>query len=339
MLTASVDTEKIARFETAKRKGVEYLLSHLKPNGELGEVKDGFYFYRAPWTFTVAGETRAATSVASWVRQNMWTPEGDFDNGLRVNRDAYAYRNATFIYGAHMARQFDLSHRSMEHLLSWQDPATGGFSNNLEDDGMSDDMDIPYTVGPGLACIATGYLDEARRVYDYLVRVYEQQDELPDRFYYNLSRKTGRVIREYPEDDRFWYVVESQEARPQRWTIGGIATAFLCRLYLADPKDEYIELARKYMQFSMDSTPRQFEFPQVCKSGWGSSLIYQVTGEDRYRDWTYKLGDWFADTQSDDGAWRRFEREGSESGQIHLVLEFVVHLDTIIGGLSAGLAR
>ena len=57
MLTASVDTEKIARFETAKRKGVEYLLSHLKPNGELGEVKDGFYFYRAPWTFTVAGET------------------------------------------------------------------------------------------------------------------------------------------------------------------------------------------------------------------------------------------------------------------------------------------
>ena len=87
--------------------------------------------------------------MASWVRENMWTPEGDFDNGLRVNRDAYAYRNATFIYGAHMARQFDLSHRSMEHLLSWQDPATGGFSNNLEDDGMSDDMDIPYTVGPG----------------------------------------------------------------------------------------------------------------------------------------------------------------------------------------------
>lgn len=331
--------KKTARFEEAKRRGIQYLLSHLQSNGELGNVQEGFYFYRAPWTFMVAGETGAATSVCSWVRENMWTSHGNFDKGLRVNRDAYAYRNATFIYGAHMARQFDLSHRSMEYLLSWQDSKTGGFSNNLEDNGMSDDMDIPYTVGPGLACIATGHLDQARKVYEYLSRVYEQQDELPKRFYYNLSRETGMVIRDFPESKRFWYVVDSQQAIPQRWTIGGIAAAFLCRLFLADPRKQYIDLARKYMKFSMESTPSQFEFPQVCKSGWGSSLLYQLTGESQYRDWTYKLGDWFSDTQSDDGSWRKFHQDGGESAQIHLALEYVVHLDTIIGGLMSGLSH
>ena len=30
----------------------------------------------------------------------MFTPEGDFDRGRRVLTDAYAYRNATLVYGA-----------------------------------------------------------------------------------------------------------------------------------------------------------------------------------------------------------------------------------------------
>ena len=121
----------------------------------------------------------------------------------------------------------------------------------------------------------------------------------------------------------------------QRWTVGGIASAFLCRLHMADPNTNYIDLAHRYMRFSMESTEGQFQFGQVCKSGWGSSLLYQVTGEDRYRAWTHRRGDWFADGQADDGTWRQYQRGERESVQIHLVAEFVMHLDTIISGLSS----
>ena len=158
----------IAKYESVKRKAVDYILEHANPDGSYGPVEDGFYFYRLPWTFLVAGETRAALGICRWVRENMLTDEGDFDRGLRKLTDAYAYRNATFIYGAHMARQYDLSVGCMPFLLTLQDPASGGFANDLTEDGPSDTMDVPYTVGSGLACIATGNMDAALKVYGYL---------------------------------------------------------------------------------------------------------------------------------------------------------------------------
>ena len=330
-------TQRVEVYEETKRKGVDFILEQMKPDGSVGPMEEGFYHYRLPWTFTVAGENKAALKVCAWVRDNMLTPEGDFDRGWRVGTDAYAYKNGTFIYGAHMARQYDLSYGCMPFLLSLQDPVSGGFANDVTAEGPGDTMDVPYTIGAGLACIATGYLDEARQVYGYLVKVYEQQDELPDRFYYNLSRATQQVVREFAPDDRFWNVVVAQEPIKQRWTVGGIASAFLSRLYMADPRPEYIELARKYMKFSMDSTDGQFEFAPVCKSGWGSSLLYQVTGDAQYRDWTFRMGDWFTDTQSGDGSWGDgFEGYGERlSSRIHLTAEFVAHVDNIIGGLSS----
>ena len=63
------------------------------------------------------------------------------------------------------------------------------------------------------------------------------------------------MITEFPVERQVAFVVENQDPRRQRWTIGGIAAAFLCRLYLADPNPEYVELARRYQQFSIDATP------------------------------------------------------------------------------------
>jgi hypothetical protein len=335
MGTASLN-QNIGRYENVKRRGVDYILDHANTDGSFGPVEDGFFFYRLPWTFLVAGETRAALSICRWVRANMLTESGDFDRGLRKLTDAYAYRNATFIYGAHMARQYDLSVGCMPFLLSLQDHLSGGFANDLTADGPGDTMDLPYTVGSGLACIATGDLDSARRVYGYLDSLWAQQDELPDRLYYNMSRRTQKVVREFDHADRFWNVVVAQEPVLQRWTVGGIASAFLSRLYMSDPNPDYISLARRYMKFSMDSTDGQFDFAPACKSGWGSSLLYQITGDPEYREWTVRLGNWFADTQSSDGSWAdTFPGNGSVSSHIHLVAEFVVHVDNIIAGLSS----
>ena len=278
MVATDVRTN-IAKYESVKRKGVDYILEHVNPDGSYGPVEDGFYFYRLPWTFLVAGETRAALGICGWVRENMLTDEGDFDRGLRKLTDAYAYRNATFIYGAHMARQYDLSVGCMPFLLTLQDPASGGFANDLNEDGPSDTMDVPYTVGSGLACIATGNMDAALEVYGYLVSLWDQQDELPDRLYYNMSRRTQQVVREFPPEERRWHVVVAQDAVPQRWTVGGIASAFLSRLYMSDPNPDYISLARQYMRFSMESTEGQFEFAPGVQVGLG--LFAALPGDRR----------------------------------------------------------
>ena len=91
---------KIARYEEVKRSGVDYILEHENPDGSFGPVENGFFFYRLPWTFLVAGETRAALGICRWVRENM--PDGGWrlrprpaqdDGRLRVpQRDLHLRR-------------------------------------------------------------------------------------------------------------------------------------------------------------------------------------------------------------------------------------------------------
>ena len=239
----------IERLRETKRRGAEWLLDRVDPDGKVSPRNEGFRFYRLPWTLTVSGHTQAATAVCGWIREHMVTSDGDFDRGHRKLYDAYAYRNATLVYGAHMARQFDLSSRGLNFILAMQDPSSGGFANDRDPDGtLGDVMDLPYTCGCGLACIALGRLDAARQVYQFLQRVWNAQTELPKRLYYSFSRRQQAVITEYDRQDIFWHVVESQEPRAQRWTVGGLSAAFLCRLYMVDPNPAYLALARDFLR-------------------------------------------------------------------------------------------
>ena len=327
--------EKIARYREVRDRGAAWLMDRMNPDGSLGNPEEGFHFYRAPWTFTQVGATHAATAICGWIRREMLTADGEIGGPYRKFDDAYAYRNATLIVGAHQARQYDLSLGIVHRLAEWQDPISGGSSNDRLPDGtQSDDMDIPYACGPGFAFLATGQLDRARRVYGFLKRIYEAQTALPTRFHYAWSRSAQGTITEFTEEERFGRLVDNQAARRQRWTIGGISAGFLCRLHMADPNPDYLELARRYQAFSMASTDRQFDYPQVCKSSWGSSLLYELTGEEQYEEWTYRMGDWYAGTQQADGhwGWDTYETLGS---RIELTLEFVMHVDTIIGGLAS----
>jgi hypothetical protein len=333
-VAAPVKAEKLAEYRAARDRGAAWLLRQLGPDGALGDPREGFHFYRAPWTFSLVGETEAASAVCGWIRAHMLTADGRIEGPYRVFDDAYAYRNSALIVGAQFAGQYDLSHGLMADLLAWQDEASGAFPDDRLPDGTrSDNMDIPYACGPGFACLATGHLDAARRVAEFLRRIYDAQPALPERFYYAWSRSEQKVITTYPEERRFWYVVENQVARTQRWTIGGIAAGFLCRMHLAEPRPEYVDLARNYQAFSMSATPRQFEFRQVVKSGWGSSLLYQITGEEQYLQWTYRMGDWLVAGQADDGRWR-YEDSATRGAMIERTLERVMHLDTLIGALS-----
>jgi squalene cyclase len=76
---------------------------------------------------------------------------------------------------------------------------------------------------------------------------------------------------------------------------------------------------------------------QVCKSGWGAGLLYLVTRETRYFDWTKRLGDWFVQHQYQDGHWENtkfWTPNPSLADNIEVTAEFVMHMANIIGYLS-----
>ena len=344
-ITASFScTDKLERLEAyreARDKAVAWLLRQLNPDGSISDPKMGFDYYRAPWTFTVVGETAAATAMCAWIRRNLVTPDGRIDGPYRVFDDWVTYRDATLIVGASLAMQYDLSHGLWPRLLALKDPQSGIFpSDRLPGGGMSDAMDVTDGgPGCGFAALAVGDLGTARGIASFLQRLWDVQPSLPNRFYHVWSRSRQAIITEAdPEFDAAIMLLDNTLDASQYWFFGGICAAFLCRLWLADPRPEYLELARRYQAFAMDSTDAQFKYGQVCKASWGASLLYQITGERQYEAFAYRMGDWYLGRQEAEGWWHPNPLVGAPVGPaevIEVTLEFVMHLDTLIGGLAS----
>jgi hypothetical protein len=283
--------------------------------------------------------------VAGFIRRNLLAtdPQGRPQVGgpLRRKLTDWAYSDGTHIVGAQMIEAYDLGIALLPALLADMDPISGSVANDhLADGSLSDAGDIPYACGVGFAALACGDLESARQIAGFLRRIYDAQTELPDSFYCFWSRSRQRPILRSDPDFELRMVVDNQVDRPQRWTIGGISAGFLCRLYLAEGgaagggNAAHLELARRYQAFSMAATDAQFKYPAVCKSSWGSSLLWLITGDEQYRDWTLRLGDWYVDTQEPEGDWHPLV-EKTEADRIEVTLEFVMHLDTLIGALAA----
>jgi hypothetical protein len=340
--TASAeDRDRLDAYLAARRRGVDWLLARLRPDGALGDPADGYKTYRALWGLGLAGEVEAANRVAGWYRRNALLPGGRIGGPFRTQLDGWAYRDSAMIVGGQLIGAYDLGIGLLPELRRSQDPVSGGFANDrLPDGGYSDDMDIPYACGPGFAMLACGDIEGARTVAAFLRRIRDAQEELPERFHAFWSRTRQAPITPVDPDFLPHMVVDNDADRMQRWTIGGIGAGFLCRLYLADPDPAHLELARDYQAFSMAATDAQFKYPSVCKSSWGSSLLYQLTGDEAYRAWTLRMGDWYVAGQEPDGRWHPWV-EQTEGDVIEITLEFVMHLDTLIGALVSrgGFAR
>lgn len=333
LATPSKDDLLIVReLDRLARKATDWILDQQDPSGVIGDPAYGYKYYRGPWALALMGEQAAALSLCRWIRLNL-ARGGRIEGEMRLLDDGWAYRDSALIVGAHMLHQYDLSLGLIDSMIAWQDPISGGFANDRRVDGSgSDEMDIPYAAGPGFALLATGRLQEARRVASFLETVYEAQSELPERFYCFWSRTEQQPILESSPAFQQRFVVESQSDRMQRWTIGGIAAAFLGRLYLAEPKPAYLDLARRYQQFSMASTEAQFKYPSVCKSSWGAAILYQITGEAQYRSWLHRMARWYADTQEADGWWHPWV-ENTSADVIEITLEFIMHTRVLAGAL------
>lgn len=329
------------RFRAARDRGVAWLLGQLNADGSIGPAETGTFYYRVPWALALAGETAAGLRLLDWIRRRRFTPDGAFVSGNDQADSVYGwypYPLSSLIVGAHLLRQFDLSERGVRHLLTRQDPTTGGLYSPRDDTSEAAFQELAVACGAMLPLVITGRLDAAERVGDFLVRLWDLQPEPADRLYCIYTREGGLLTR-FPESIRKSAVNEAHDAQQYHYN-GGFAAASLAYLYLARPKPVYLATARRYMAFSMGSTPRQFEVQQVCKSGWGAALLYLITRETVYRDWAVKLGDWFIGNQRPEGYWvqtRTLEDPPKPTTTILITAEFVMHLDSIYSALACDL--
>jgi hypothetical protein len=332
---------RLAAYESSRRRATDYLLGYLDRNGAIGPVAEGPFYYRVPWALAVSGETGAAMRVTEWIRRHMLTPDGEIcgdgspDAGMREMANTYA--ESIVAYGAQLLRRYDVSQPAIQFALRSQDPLTGGVYLDRARTGPNGPQLVYLTCQLGMSALLTGHPDAAQLAGRFLQRLWDEQPELPGRLY-TLYTRGGGIVREAPANVTMRHVVNDGREVHEYHYNGGIAAAFLGRLYMYTRDLRWLELARAYQQFSMNSTERQFETKQVCKSAWGAAVLLLITGETRYRDWLVRLGDWFVDGQEPDGNWSNtayLDPTPTVGRRIEVTAEFIVHLDSVIGALAA----
>ena len=344
--------KKLEIYRATCRKGTDWLLGFMNVDGSIGPIDEPerIYYYRVPWAFALMGEISSADRALDWVSRHMFSVDGEVEgHSPRGLFDTLygSYPLACLLIAAVMRQRFSLVIPGARCLATWQDPESGGFYNNRQDMTETGEQVLFPTAQGGMTLLQLGQIEAARKAGVWFRRLWELQPDIEHRLYAVFSRAKGLVTgadasesagswsSDLPEHE-FVYVTKKDEPWQAHFN-GGIAAAFLTQLHTATGKAEWLDLARGYQEFSMTTNECQFQSMQVCKSGWGSGMLYVATREARYQDWTVRMGDWFVEHQLEDGHWentKHWTPIPTVSNNIEITAEFVMHLANIISYLS-----
>jgi hypothetical protein len=318
------------RFASARDRGSDFIADRMRSDGTVEDspLKPSDY-WGVPIALAVGGHSSAASRTLDWIRRNAFTPEGDFgptpDKALS---ESYGYNNSWLVEGAHRLGQFDLSQRGMDFLVDFWDPESGGFYSSFRERDADTKMDLYRSSACGRAALYTGRLDIARGVGRFMRDRMDDQPNYPDQMYTVYSRSHGLYTEPDPGDP-LRYVVDQRATTVQRFYNPGIVGGFLARLYQSTGEPEWLDLARRYMYFAEGASDYLFTAPSLSqgKTGWGASVMYTLTGEDKYREMATRIGDSIISYQAAGGYWYGLDQKKRPG--VNLTGEMVIWLDEI----------
>ncbi len=334
-------SQALQRVRTARHRGAQFLLSVIRDDGSVARTEKRVTWYRLPWALAVCGETATASRVIDWIDRECFDDERGFHGGIAwdaaANNPFNTYPETCLAYGAVLLRRLDIARRAMTAAARGFDRASGGVFMNRAHMTATDAQILFLTCQYGMSAAMTGDHEQAVAVGGWLERLWNEQPDLPAKLYTISTPATGLVTEIPAGGDPRHYLNLAGEERQFHYN-GGIAAAALAHIGMLTGEKKWLDLARKYEQFSIDSTPEQFKTRQVCKSAWGAGLISLATGDTGYTDWLIRMANWFADLQDADGSWSNtpyLDPDPTTTRRTEVTAEFVVHVDTLIEALSA----
>jgi hypothetical protein len=171
-------------------------------------------------------------------------------------------------------------------------------------------LDSSSTSAAGLALLACGFVAEASRAGDFILRLLEAQPR-PGCYYYT-SWKTGAGLmtdvwgegEQSPLGGRKHYCL-STEADPLTeltWLIGK-PMKFLAKLYDQTADRKYLDGAVELFDFFHRLGDGRWHNTGSCKIMWGGAELYRHTGERRFAETAERIFDSLCQSQNPSGFW------------------------------------
>jgi len=318
-----LDSETKEHCTEAFNNGYKWYLNQQEADGSLGTPPtDEATFYNTLYVFAVGGRWTEAQRFIEWAGKNVI----DGDNTLKVDHNGIFGTRAIYfkgwhIFGAHTCSMFDMSLKTIDSLLTYQDKRTGGFyiSKRGADSGHGL-VELNTTGMGGLACLITGRIKEAIAAGDFHVNLMNTQPTLPKGLYGYVDPKTRQIItsmslsdiddiyavkqaEEKSDIDKYLFFYDNESDEIQAYANLGVPLAFLCFLYEATGNVSYRDAAMKMFEFFDYAGDIVWIKGQSTKLLWGLVKLHKITEDDRVLNAISKMCNHFYTTQADCGAW------------------------------------
>ena len=278
--------------------------------------------YKGPYFWASVGDMEMAGVYRGLIAERFLRDDGDFRMAPDVKGflsfpcttvNQYIYPNGWITTGMIKTGAYDIARRGIEFILRFQDPKFGGFYYAFDPKTLTIDkklMDSSSTSSAGIALLACGRLEEARRAGDFILQLLALQPQF-DKYYFSCMKADGTLHTDVMGNENEW----DADSRKQKclsakhdglkeltWLIGK-PTKFLTRLYTATGDEKYLEGAKKCFFFFHKLDKNAWVNYASCKTMWAGAELYRLTGEKAFAETATKLLDYYCKTQSPRGCW------------------------------------
>lgn len=327
------------RLKSVRDRGVSWLTDRVAEDGtpEGSEIANSWW--RAPWALVVGGAPEVAARMLGWIERNALADDGALRPGptdAPVTASP-VYHLSPIAIAAWQLGRYDTANSVMKAMSRFTDPHSGGVYalRSFDTDPVQDTL---MTAQLGVSALVTGHRDVADGVADWLITNYEDQPELPRRYY--SSRRNGKLVTTFADDEAFSRVLDFDREH-QPYFQPGIAAAFLTGYAQQTGNSAALSRAQDFLSITTGGGDLQFDDStsvQICKFGWGAAVTYTATSDAGLRPWVARMGEWFARRQEPDGSWAPAAFMQPNPGLLDFywkTAEHVMELSYIVSALSS----
>jgi len=304
----------------AAHKAAAWLVAHQTEQGNyVGKetpTEDGTYpdaddlgcYYKSFYSLRVAGETVGAARGLTYVIKRFMTADGDFVNSpTERTKGSYTplfsqlYPNTWITRAFVMMGWFGYARRAWNCLLRYRDPETGGFFATVTPKTNMIDSNVTG-VGGVLCGMMMGEMDKAVQSGDFLLKMIEAQPD-PKRMYtrWELGKGLATDVSGVDEKALIYHYIDAEQPKQAYWPWA-MPMANLALLYDHTGNKRFLDGAMRVYEFLCSCHPHAFSWTTSGKSGWGSAILYCLTGDPRCKKTALMEMEFILSLQQPEGA-------------------------------------
>lgn len=288
------------------KKAIDFFENRLQEDGSYGDkVKDIACYYKSPMMFILSGKPELAKKVLNYAKSHFLQSNGDFLTCTDVKSangaytEFWSYTNGWFIRSAQRLSYHSIIDVTTAYLDSFSH-TSGGFLTHKPDSG-DGVMDILTTAHLGLLNLERGNISRAEEAGRFLCRALDIQPNLGKGIFLRLN-KDETIITSFSEKNAPLHIVSKTEPG-QLYFMIGYPMAYLGLLYETTAKTEYLDSAKKYLDFALTCHEDIFTSGFSHKVAWAASLLYKHIEKPSYLIAVQRIVKHFIDSQTAEGIW------------------------------------